>query len=312
MVLSPFLGFLFGIYLYNLTDMSSPILMTKLFAPPPRQKLVPRPRLIEKLSLGLEKPLTLISAPAGSGKTTLLSSWKVENRENLPVAWLTLDAGDNDPVRFFLYLAVAMDSLHAGITEETQLLLRSPQSETTEVIITSLINDVMHFSREFVMVLDDYHVITSQVVNGAIKLLVDHQPPQMHLVILTRADPPLALAKLRARGELVEIRAMDLRFSPEEEAVFLNKMMGLGLSGAEIQALDRRIEGWIAGFLLVAIALQTKLAEEGREGIQTFVETFSGSHHYIVEYLADEVLNQQSEIHAGFSDTDFDPGSVQW
>jgi LuxR family maltose regulon positive regulatory protein len=276
--------------------MALSLIGTKLFFPPHRGKLVARPRLIEKLTLGLKGQLTLISAPAGSGKTTLLSTWKAGSGSKFPTAWFSLDVGDNDPVRFCAYLAAALGTLQEGLTEGTQLLLSGLHSETTEGILTSLINDILLFPKDFALVLDDFHVITSPAVNDGLRFLIDHQPPQMHIVILTRADPLLPLARLRARNALVEIRAMDLRFSTEEEVVFLNQVMALGLSMPEIQALEQRIEGWVAGFQLAAIAMQLKIAEEGREGVQEFVATFSGSHHYIVEYLVDEVFTQQPEV----------------
>lgn len=265
-----------------------------------RGGLVSRPRLVERLTQGLRGPLTLISAPAGSGKTTLLSAWRAGVGSDFPAAWLSLDAGDNDPARFLTYLAAALETLQKGFTEDTHLLLRSPQPEPVEYILTSLINDILSFPGDFALILDDYHTLTSPLVHEAVRFILDHQPAQMHLVILTRADPPLPLPRMRVRSQLVEIRAADLRFTQEEAAAFLNEVMGLGLSAADIAALEQRIEGWVAGFQLAAVALQSRLAEQGRENVHSFVSAFTGSHHYIVEYLAEEVLNQQPEAVGDF------------
>ncbi len=271
------------------------LLTTKTYFPPLREGLVSRPRLVEKLKQGLRLPLTLISAPAGSGKSTLLSAWRAGEGDGYPAAWLTLDAGDNDPRRFLAYLARALETLRAGLVTDTLLLLRSPQQESIETVLTSLINDLAGFPSDFALVLDDYHAITSPALQAGMTFLLEHQPPQMHLVILTRLDPPLPLSRMRGRAQLLEVRAADLRFTLQETVFFFNEVMGLGLSGEDIDALEKRIEGWAAGLRLAAAAMQARSVEQGQKDVHSFVSAFTGSHHYIVEYLVEEVLNQQPE-----------------
>jgi LuxR family transcriptional regulator, maltose regulon positive regulatory protein len=271
------------------------LLSTKLYFPPLRGGLVSRPRLIERLMQGLQLSLTLISAPAGSGKSTLLSAWHVGDGNSFPTAWLSLDTGDNDPRRFLTYLARALETLQEGLITDTLLLLHSPQQESIETILTSLINDLAGFPSDFALVLDDFHLITSPALQAGMTYLLEHQPSQMHLVILTRLDPPLPLSRLRGRAQLLEIRAADLRFTSQEATAFFNDVIGLGLAREDIDALERRVEGWAAGLQLTATALQARLAEQGKEDVHHFVSAFTGSHHYIVEYLVEEVLNQQPE-----------------
>ena len=232
--------------------MPTPILATKLYIPPPRSKVVLRPRLIERLNEGLsaDRKLTLISAPAGFGKTTLVSEW-IASCER-PVAWLSLDEGDNDLAGFLTYLVTALQSVEANIGAGILNALQSPQPPSTESILTALLNEIAAFPDNFVLVLDDYHVIDSKPVDEALTFLLEHLPPQMHLVIATREDPQLPLARLRARGQLTELRAADLRFTPAEAAEFLNRMMSLDLSPGDISALEARTEGWIAGLQLAA------------------------------------------------------------
>jgi LuxR family maltose regulon positive regulatory protein len=211
--------------------MSVSLLTTKLFFPPVRRGYVPRPRLVERLVAGLRGPLTLLSAPAGYGKTTLLSEWRAGPGQDFPAAWLSLDANDGDPVLLLRYLTAALGSLQADLVERTALLLRSPQLPPTEAVLTSLVNELSAFPGDFALILDDYHVLACgeaagdasavQAFHDAMAFLLDHAPPQMHLVILTREDPPLRLPKLRARGQMVEIREADLRFSSQEGAAFL-------------------------------------------------------------------------------------------
>src|SRR5438270_4288101 len=267
--------------------MSTPILATKLYIPPLRAKVVSRPRLIERLNEGLHRKLTLISAPAGFGKTTLVSEW-VEGIER-PSAWLSLDEGDNDPARFLTYLVAALQTIAATIGQGVPGVLQSPQPPPPEAMLTALLNDITALSDQFVLVLDDYHVLEAKAVDHALTFLLEHLPPQMHLVIATREDPPLPLARLRARGHLTEVRAADLRFTPSEAAAFLNQVMGLDLSAEDIAALERRTEGWIAGLQLAAISLQ------GHEDAADFIRSFTGSHHFVLDYLVEEVLGQQSE-----------------
>jgi len=271
------------------------LLNTKTYFPPLREGLVSRPRLVERLKQGLRLPLTLISAPAGSGKSTLLSAWRAGEGGDYPAAWLSLDTGDNDPRRFLAYLARALETLQDGLVTDTMLLLRSPQQESIETVLTSLINDLAGFPSDFALVLDDYHLITSPALQAGMAFLLEHQPPQMHLVILTRLDPPLPLSRMRGRAQLLEVRAADLRFTSQETVFFFNEVMGLGLSGEDIEALEKRIEGWAAGLHLAAAAMQARSVEQGQENVHCFVSAFTDSHHYIVEYLVEEVLNQQPE-----------------
>jgi LuxR family maltose regulon positive regulatory protein len=269
--------------------MSAPIMTTKLYIPPLRPKIVPRPRLIERLNEGLSsgRKLTLISAPAGFGKTTLVSEWIASC--GLPVAWLSLDEGDNDPARFISYLVKALQTIQAEIGEGLLAVLRSPQPLQIETILTTLLNEISTIPANFVLVLDDYHAIDSQPVDLALAFLIEHQPPQMHLVIATREDPALPLARLRARGQCTELRLADLRFTPAEAAEFLNRVTGLNLSDADIDALEARTEGWIAGLQLAALSMQ------GHKDTAAFIQSFTGSHHFVMDYLVEEVLHQQPE-----------------
>jgi LuxR family maltose regulon positive regulatory protein len=269
--------------------MSTPILATKLYIPPPRPKIVARPRLIEQLNEGLSsgRKLTLISASAGFGKTTLVSEW-IANRER-PVAWLSLDEGDNDPPCFLTYLVTALQTLAPNIGAGMLAALQSPQPPPIESILTTLINEITTVPDNFIFVLDDYHIIDSKPVDKALTFLLEHLPPQMHLIITTREDPHLPLARLRVRGQLTELRAADLRFTASEAAGFLNQVMGLNLSAEDIAALEARTEGWIAGLQLAAISMQ------GHQDAASFIKSFTGSHHFVLDYLIEEVLQQQSE-----------------
>src|SRR6184192_1195564 len=270
--------------------MPTPILATKLYLPRLRPHVVIRPRLLERLNEGLHRKLTLIAAPAGFGKTTLVSEW-VEGieRPRARTAWLSLDEGDNDPARFLTYLVAALQTIAATIGQGVLGMLQSPQPPPPETILTALLNDLTTIRDHFVLVLDDYHVIEAKPVDQALTYLVDHLPPQMHLVIATREDPPLPLARLRVGGHLTEVRAVDLRFTPSEAAAFLTQVMGLPLSAQDIAALERRTEGWIAGLQLAAISLQ------GQQDATSFITSFTGSHHFVLDYLVEEVLGQQPE-----------------
>jgi LuxR family transcriptional regulator, maltose regulon positive regulatory protein len=271
----------------------SPVLATKLYIPPPRAKIVLRPRLIERLNEGLSAgcKLTLISAPAGFGKTTLVSEWVAGCQR--PAAWLSLDEGDNDPTRFLTYFIAALQTITANIGAGVLSVLQSPQPPPIELILTALLNEITTLPDNFVLVLDDYHVIDSQPVDQALTFIVEHQPPQMHLVITTREDPHLPLARLRARDQLTELRAADLRFTPAEAAEFLNRVMGLNLSAEDIAALESRTEGWIAGLQLAALSMQ------GRSDAANFIQAFTGSHRFVLDYLVEEVLQRQPEdIHS--------------
>jgi LuxR family maltose regulon positive regulatory protein len=262
-------------------------LATKLYIPPPRPRVVLRPRLIERLNEGLHRKLTLISAPAGFGKTTLLSEW-LAGRER-PAAWLSLDGGDNDPARFLAYLVAALRTIAADIGEGVLGALQSPQPPPTESVLTALLNEIDTVEDDFILVLDDYHVIDARPIDDALAFLIEHLSPQMHLVIATREDPNLPLARLRARGQLTELRAADLRFAASEAGEFLKGAMGLDLSAEDIAALETRTEGWIAGLQLAAISIR------GREDVPGFIRAFAGDNRYIVDYLVEEVLQRQPE-----------------
>src|SRR5437016_11348542 len=267
--------------------MSTPILATKLYIPPPGPHVVQRPHLIARLNEGLHRKLTLISAPAGFGKTTLVSEWLAGGAR--PAAWLSLDEGDNDPARFLAYLVAALQTIVPDIGEGVLGALQSPQPPPPESMLTALLNEITTIPDNFILVLDDYHVLDAQPVDQALTFLLEHLPPHMHLVIATREDPPLPLARLRARGHLTEVRVTDLRFTPSEAAEFLNQGMGLNLSAEDVTALEARTEGWIAGLQLAAISLQ------GHQDVTGFITSFTGSHHFVLDYLVEEVLQQQSE-----------------
>ncbi len=274
--------------------MATPILATKLYIPPPRPQLVPRPRLSERLDEGLRagRKLTLVAAPAGFGKTTLLSEWLSTTQR--PVAWLSLDEDDNDPARFLAYFIAALQTIEPGLGSEALSLLQARQPPPTDVTLATLINEVAGTVQPSVIVLDDYHLIEHRSIHAALTFLLDHLPRQMHLVFASRADPPLPLARLRARGELTELRAADLRFAPGEAAAFLNQVMGLRLAADDIAALENRTEGWIAGLQMAALSMQ------GRKDISPFIRAFTGSHRYIIDYLVEEVLTRQPEHVRGF------------
>ena len=267
--------------------MPTPILATKLYIPPLRPKVVSRPRLLERLNEGLHRNLILIAAPAGFGKTTLVSEWVLGCQR--PTAWLSLDEGENDPTRFLTYLVAALQTIAATLGEGVLGVLQSPQPPPTASILMALLNEITTISDHFVLVLDDYHVLDAKPIDHALTFLLEHLPPQMHLVIATREDPQLPLARLRARGQLTELRATDLRFTPSEAAGFLNQVMGLNLSAEDIAALETRTEGWIAGLQLAAISLQ------GHQDTTSFIKSFTGSHHFVLDYLVEEVLQQQPE-----------------
>jgi LuxR family maltose regulon positive regulatory protein len=277
--------------------MPAPILATKLYIPPPQPKVVLRSHLIERLNEGLQRKLTLISAPAGFGKTALVSEWAANQLNDKKVAWFSLDAGDNDPTLFLTYLISALQTLSLSevngisvtIGTEALISLQSPQPSSNETILTALLNDITTVPDNFTLVLDDYHVIDSKPVDNILTFLLEHLPPQMHLVITTREDPHLPLARLRARGQLTELRAADLRFTLIETAEFLNRVMGLTISAEDIAALETRTEGWIAGLQLAALSMQ------GSKDVSSFIREFTGDHRYIVDYLVEEVLQNQPE-----------------
>ncbi len=266
--------------------MSRSLIKTKLHIPQPRPDRVPRPRLLERLDAGARRKLILLSAPPGFGKTTLLSEWV--QRRRLPTAWLSLDPGDNDPARFFAYLTAALQTVRPEIGESLAPMLHSPHLPPFQTLLTPLLNDLADVSRDMLLVLDDYHLIENQTAHDAITFLLERQPAQIHLVIATRADPPLPLARWRARDQLVELRAQDLTWNADEAAAFLNRTMGLGLARADAEALAERTEGWIAGLQMAALSMK------GRPDAAGFVRAFAGSHRYVLDYLAEEILNRQS------------------
>ena len=269
--------------------MAGPLLETKLHVPRWRRSLVARPRLSERLRRGAESALTLVSAPAGFGKTTLLAEWlAVAAADERSVAWLSLDQRDNDPALFWTYLVAALNTGAPAVSAGGLLLLQRPQPPN-EAGLVALLNDLDAISNDVVLVLDDYHVIDARDVQDGMAFLLEHLPPQIHLVIASRTDPALPLARLRGRGELAEIRATDLRFTPGEAAAYLNGVMGLALTASDVAALEGRTEGWIAALQLAALSMQ------GREDVTAFIDGFAGDDRYIVDFLAEEVLQRQPE-----------------
>ena len=273
--------------------MPTPILATKLYIPAPRHKIILRSRLVDQLNKGLHRKLTLISASAGFGKTTLVSEW-IASAER-PVAWLSLDEGDNDPTRFLTYLITGLQTIVPNIGTGVLRMLQSAQPPSTESVLTILLNEIATIPDNHILVLDDFHLIEDKAVVNALTFLLEHLPPQIHLVITTREDPNLPLARLRARDQLTELRATDLRFTNSEAAEFLNQGMGLSLSTEDIAALEARTEGWIAGLQLAAIALQGPMSMQGHKDASSFIKSFTGSHHFVLDYLLEEVWQQQSK-----------------
>ena len=267
--------------------MSMTVLATKLYVPPPRRKVVTRPRLIDRLNEGRKGSLTLISAPAGSGKTTLVSQWAATC--GLPVAWLSLDEADSEPTRFLTHLAAALRTVSADIGTETLAMLQSPQPPPTVSVLTSLLNEVAMTPNDLILVLDDYHLVDSKEIDGAVTFLLDHLPPQLHIVIATREDPLLPLSRYRVQGRLCELRSIDLRFTFKEAAEFLNRVMDLNLSAEDVAALEGRTEGWVAGLQLAALSMQRHQDTAG------FIRSYSGGHRLVLDYLVEEVLQQQPE-----------------
>jgi LuxR family transcriptional regulator, maltose regulon positive regulatory protein len=273
-------------------SVAGPLLESKLHVPRSRGSLVARPRLSARLRHGTGSALTLVSAPAGFGKSTLLAQWLATALgEGRSGAWLSLDRRDNEPASFWTYLIAALQKASAvtdGFGDGALALLRPPRPPI-EAVLTALLNDLQALSNDVVLVLDDYHVIDEHEVHDGIAFLLEHLPPQVHLVIAGRADPPFPLARMRARGELVEIRATDLRFTPDEAAAYLNEGAGLGLGARDIAALEERTEGWIAALQLAALSMQ------GHEDVSGFIARFAGNDRYLVDYLVEEVLQHQPD-----------------
>src|SRR5450755_386006 len=269
--------------------MASPLVETKLYIPRLRRSLVARPRLSGRLSRGSEATLTLISAPAGFGKTTLLTAWlAAAATENRSVAWLSLDESDRQPATFWTYVITALQTAVPGVGTTVLPLLQSAQPPI-ETVLAAVLNELSAAPNDVDLVLDDYHLVDGPDVRTGMAFLLERLPPQVHLVISTRADPLLPLARLRARGELVEVRAADLRFTPDEAAAYLNDVIGLDLAAKDIAALEGRTEGWIAALQLAALSMQ------GRKDIGGFIAGFAGDDRYIVDYLVEEVLQRQTE-----------------
>jgi LuxR family maltose regulon positive regulatory protein len=274
--------------------MSTPLMATKLFIPPAGKNLVLRLRLLEKLDRGLSPGchLIVVSAPAGYGKTTLLSTWlaHLKSSEYHPsplIAWLTLEGSDNDPNTFWSYIISSLQAQQDGLGGKAQNLLQPPNPPDLEGILAALVNDLAQISTPFFLILDDFYLIRNPTIHQSLSFFIDHLPPQFHLLILSRTDPPLKLALLRGRGHLLEIRLAELRFSNDEATAFLNEGMGLTLSLNEIDLLNAKAEGWAAGLQMAGISLQ------GRSDTTRFIQSFSGSNRYILDYLVEEVLKRQ-------------------
>ena len=270
----------------------APLLETKFFVPRSRGGL-PRPRLSERLDRGTASKLMLVSAPAGFGKTTLLTEWLAAGpagpADERLAAWLSLDRADNDPASFWTYVIAALRTAASGVGESALALLQAPQPPPIETVLTVLLNDLRATAGDIVLVLDDYHVIDARDVQDGMAFLLDHLPAGLHVVIASRADPVLPLARWRARGELAEIRAAGLRFTPDEAAAYLNEMMGLQLTARDVATLEGRTEGWIAALQLAALSMQ------GRDDVAGFIAGFAGDDRYVVDYLAEEVLQRQPD-----------------
>ncbi len=274
------------------------LLATKFYLPDPTQDLVARPRLVRRLDAGLRGKLILISAPAGFGKTTLAADW-IQHAQAIPSGarkcWLSLDEGDNLPSRFWIYLITALQSADFRPGEAALAALQPSEGETRrssppiETVLVSLINDLAGLAVPLILVLDDYHLVTNPEIHTGLDFMIDHLPPNLHLVITTREDPPLSLSRLRVRGQLTEIRAADLQFLEAEAGEFLNQLLSLGLEAEDIRALAHRTEGWIAGLRLAALSLQ---AEDDKH---RFIDAFTASHRFLTDYLVDEVLARQEE-----------------
>jgi LuxR family transcriptional regulator, maltose regulon positive regulatory protein len=266
--------------------MASPLVETKLHIPKLRRGLVARPRLSGRLRRGAASRLTLISAPAGFGKTTLLAEWLASTRTERSVAWLSLEESDSQPASYWTYLITALQAAAPGVGSSALLLLQSGQPPV-ETVLTTVLNELGSAPNDLYLVLDDYHLVDSPDIQAGMTFLLEHLPPQVHLVVSTREDPALPLARLRARGELAEVRAADLRFTLGEVAAYLNDVTGLDLAASDIATLEGRTEGWIAALQLAALSIQ------GRDDVAGFIAGFAGDDRYIVDYLVEEVLGRQ-------------------
>lgn len=270
------------------------LINTKINEPTLRRNLVSRKRLLTLLLDGIKQghKLTFISAPAGFGKTTLVSEWIAAGE--IPAAWIALDESDDNTSRFLTYLIAALQTLITGVGEGVLAALQSSHPSSAKDLLTTLLNELSATEDDFILVLDDYHAIDSKDVDELLTFLVEHMPPSMHLVITTREDPRLPLARLRAQNQLTEIRAAELRFTESEAADFLNQVMGLNLSAENITALETRTEGWVAGLQLAALSMQ------GKADVTEFIRSFSGANQFVLDYLLEEVLQKQPESLQGF------------
>jgi LuxR family transcriptional regulator, maltose regulon positive regulatory protein len=270
-----------------------PLLATRFFLPSLPAACVSRPRLLQRMAAALTVPLTLVSASAGFGKSFLVSEW-IRSQPGLRAGWLTLEASDNEWGQFFRYLVAAWQQIFPQAGSAVLAEFGSSPSPNTEVLISTLLNDLAGSQQpegavDALVVLDDYHCINTSSIHESIMYLVEHLPPRCHLLLITRADPPLPLARWRSRGQMVEVRVVDLCFNPDEALDFLNRVMHLNLSNEQVQVLEARTEGWIAGLQMAALSLQ------GRDDTQTFINAFGGSHRYVLDYLVEEVVSQQTE-----------------
>ncbi len=263
------------------------LLATKLYIPRARGNLVARPALTNRLNAGLARKLTLISAPAGFGKTTLLTAWIAQ--ADRPVAWLSFDEADNDPLRFLTYVIAALQTIYPDLGQTILLDLQSAESAAFDELLIRLVNELVAVPNEFVLAFEDYHLIQEPSIHSLVAFLLEHLPPPCHLIITSRADPPLPLARLRVRGELTELRANDLRFTRQEITDFFSQTQPIPLATADLATLEARTEGWAAGLQLAALSIQGKQAVE----VSTFVKAFAGDHRYVLDYLVEEVLHQQ-------------------
>jgi LuxR family maltose regulon positive regulatory protein len=272
---------------------SGPVLVTtKVHAPTPRRQLVLRPLLVDRLTAGAEK-LTLLAAPAGWGKTTMLAEWLAHDREQR-FAWLSVDRDDNDPARFWSYVVEALRTVEPELGAPALAQLRATGTSVADVVLPALINEIAVLGTPTELVLDDFHLITAREIHDQIAFLVEHLPDSLRVAIATRSDPPLGLARLRAKGEINEIRAEELRFTEEEAAALLNDVLGLDLDAADILRLHQRTEGWAAGLYLAALSLR------GQADPRAFIEAFAGDDRHVVDYLGTEVLEGQAEAVQSF------------
>lgn len=269
--------------------MDASLLRTKLFIPAVPPQIIHRTRLMERLAAGLKagKPLTLVSAPAGYGKSTLLAEWLSGCKDC--AAWLSLDERDNSPLRFWTYFLAALQTVSESLGRGAFTMLESAQEFDSQRFLTALVNEAAALERPIMLTLDDYHVISNADIHAGMNFLVEHLPPSLHLIIATRTDPPLPLSRLRVRRQVTEIRIADLRFDTDEASSFLNDLMNLQLTASDVRALETRTEGWVAGLQLAAISMQ------GRADAQAFIQNFTGSQHFVLEYLVEEVLQRQPQ-----------------